>query len=192
VFTHWAQLLPYCQSGATGRIWQDAAKALENKQAGMMFQGSNQVAANYAPTNLADLDFFVYPIINTTYGTDFMDAPTDGFMLTKKAKNPAAAKAVLEYIGTAEAEAAFLATDSYDVGLANGLNAPTYSEIQKKAVTEIGKCKNVAQFMDRDTIPDMATAMIKLIQGFIDNPSASNVASLQKSAESQAKVIFAS
>jgi multiple sugar transport system substrate-binding protein len=195
VFSHWAEILPYSQSGATGRIWQDAAKTLENKQAGMMFQGSNQVAANYASTNkadLADLDFFVYPTINTTFGTDYMDAPTDGFMLTKKAKNPDAAKAVLEYIGTADAEAAFLATDSYDVGLANGLNAPTYSEIQKKAVVEIGKCKNVAQFMDRDTIPDMATAMIKLIQGFIDNPSASNIAALQKSAETQAKVIFAS
>ncbi len=190
VFNQWAEILPYCQSGATGRIWQDAAKALENKQAGMMFQGSNQVAANYAPENLADLDFFVYPTINTAYGTDFMDAPTDGFMLPKKAKNVAAAKAVLEYIGSADAEAAFLATDKYDVGLANGLNAPTYSDIQKKAVVEIGKCKNVSQFMDRDTIPDMATAMIKLIQGFIDNPSASNIAALQKSAETQAKTIF--
>jgi multiple sugar transport system substrate-binding protein len=44
--------------------------------------------------------------------------------------------------------------------------------------------------MDRDTVPDMATAMIKLIQGFIGNPSASNVKSIQKSAESQAKSIF--
>src|SRR5665213_1309586 len=192
VFNQWAQILPYCQTGATGRIWQDSAKALENKQAGMMFQGSNQVAANYAEANLPDLDFFVYPTINTAYGTDFMDAPTDGFMLPKKAKNVDAAKAVLGYIGTADAEAAFLATDKYDVGLANGLNAPTYSDIQKKAVVEIGKCKNVSQFMDRDTIPDMATAMIKLIQGFIDNPSTSNIAALQKSAETQAKVIFTS
>ncbi len=192
VFNQWAEILPYCQTGATGRIWQDSAKALENKQAGMMFQGSNQVAANYSPANLPDLDFFVYPTINTAYGTDFMDAPTDGFMLPKKAKNVDAAKAVLAYIGTADAEAGFLATDKYDVGLANGLSAPTYSDIQKKAVVEIGKCKNVSQFMDRDTIPDMATAMIKLIQGFIDNPSKSNIASLQKSAETQAKVIFAS
>jgi multiple sugar transport system substrate-binding protein len=195
VFTQWAELLPYCQTGATGRIWQDSAKALENKQAGMMFQGSNQVAANYQSTNpadLANLDFFIYPVINPTYGTDYMDAPTDGFMLPKKAKNQDAAKKVLEYIGTADAETVFLKTDSYDVGLANGLVAPTYSAIQKKAVTEIGKCKSVSQFMDRDTIPDMATAMIKLIQGFIDNPSTSGIASLQKSAETQAKTIFSS
>jgi multiple sugar transport system substrate-binding protein len=149
------------------------------------------VAANYKPANLADLDFFVYPVINTTYGTDYMDAPTDGFMLPKKAKNADAAKAVLGYIGTPDAEANFLKTDQWDVGLANGLVAPTYNAIQKKAVTEIGKCKAVSQFMDRDTIPDMATAMIKLIQSFIDNPSASNIATIQKSAETQAKAIFA-
>ena len=47
VFDQWRELMPYLQNGANGRIWQDAAKALENKQAGMMFQGTNQVAANY-------------------------------------------------------------------------------------------------------------------------------------------------
>jgi multiple sugar transport system substrate-binding protein len=190
VFDKWRELLPYTQNGANGRIWQDAAKALENKQAGMMFQGSNQVAANYAPANLPDLDFFVFPEINPAYGTDYMDAPTDGFMLPKKGKNPAAAKAVLEYIGSGAAETGFLNTDHWDVGLANGLLAPTYNDIQKKSVAEIAKCKNVSQFMDRDTVPDMATAMIKVIQGFIDDPSAGNVTSLQKSAEDQAKTIF--
>ncbi len=192
VFTHWAELLPYCQTGATGRIWQDSALALEKKQAGMMFQGSNQVAANYASTNLADLDFFVYPAINPQYGTDYMDAPTDGFMLPKKAKNAAAAKKVLEYIGTPAAETTFLQTDLWDVGLSNGLVAPTYNDIQKKAVAEIGKCKAVSQFMDRDTIPDMANAMIKLIQSFIDDHSAANIAAIQKSAEDQSKTIFTS
>jgi hypothetical protein len=37
----------------------------------------------------------------------------------------------------------------------------------------------------------MATAMIKGIQNFIDNPSAANVNAIQKSAEDQAKTIFA-
>jgi multiple sugar transport system substrate-binding protein len=182
--------MPYLQKGANGRLWQDAAKALENKQAGMMFQGSNQVAANYSPSNLADLDFFPYPEINSQWGQDYMDAPTDGFMLPKKGKNKDAAKAVLEYIGTGDAEATFLKTDHWDVGVAQGLVAPTYNAIQKKSVQAISACKAVSQFMDRDTVPDMATAMIGLIQKFINDPSASNVASIQKSAEAQAKTIF--
>jgi len=76
------------------------------------------------------------------------------------------------------------------VGLANGLVAPSYNAIQKKSVAEIAKCKAVSQFMDRDTVPDMATAMIKLIQGFIDSPTPSTISSIQKSAEDQAKTIF--
>jgi multiple sugar transport system substrate-binding protein len=192
VFDQWREMMPYVQTAANGRTWQDAAKALENKQAGMMFQGSNQVAANYDPKNLDDLDFFVFPSIDPQWGTDFMDAPTDGFMLPKKGKNPDAAKKVLEYIGTAEAETEFLKTDHWDVGLANGLNAPTYNAIQKKSVTEIAKCKNISQFMDRDTVPDMANAMIKLIQQFVDDPTPGTIATIQKSAESQAKTIFQS
>jgi multiple sugar transport system substrate-binding protein len=192
VFNQWAELAPYQQKGANGRIWQDAAKALENKQAGMMFQGTNQVAANYSAKNLDDLDFFVFPTINTAYGTDYMDAPTDGFILPKKGTNSAAAKKVLEYIGSAEAETTFLKTDHWDIGVATGLQAPTYNAIQKKSVTEIAKCKNVAQFMDRDSVPDMANAMIKLIQQFIDSPTPATIQSIQKSAESQAKTIFTS
>jgi multiple sugar transport system substrate-binding protein len=193
VFNQWAELMPYMQSGANGRIWQDAAKALENKQAGMMFQGSNQVAANYDPKNLPDLDFFPYPAINPTWAQDFMDAPADGFCLSAKAKNADAAKKILEYIGTGEAEATYLKTDSWDVGLAQGLNAPTYNDIQKKAVTAISACKAVSQFMDRDTDPGFASnVMIPSIQKFIDNPSTSNIKSLQTSIESQAKSIFTS
>ena len=192
VFDKWREMSPYLQKGANGRIWQDAAKALENKQAGMMFQGTNQVAANYSAAHLEDLDFFVFPAINPSFGTDFMDAPTDGFMLPKKGTNAAAAKKVLEYIGTPEAETSFLKTDHWDVGLATGLVAPTYNAIQKKSVEEIGKCKNVAQFMDRDTVPDMANAMIKLIQQFVDKPTPDTIASIQKSAEDQAKTIFTS
>lgn len=192
VFDNWREIMPYMQTAANGRTWQDGAKALENKQAGLMFQGTNQVAANYDKSHLDDLDFFVYPAIDPQWGTDFMDAPADGFILPKKGKNQAAAKEVLKYIGTGDAEAAFLKTDAWDVGLAQGLQVPTYNAIQKKSVEEIGKCKNVSQFMDRDTVPDMANAMIKLIQQFIDEPTPATIQTIQKSAESQAKTIFTS
>ncbi len=190
VFDQWRELMPYLQQGANGRLWQDAATALENKKAGMMFQGSNQVAANYSAKNLPDLDFFPYPVINTDFGQDYMDAPTDGFMMPKNGKNQDAAKAVLEYIGTGDAESTFLKTDHWDVGVASGLVAPSYNDIQKKSVEAISACKSVSQFMDRDTVPAMATAMISLIQSFIADPSASNVSSIQKSAEKQAGPFF--
>ncbi|OON72203.1 ABC transporter substrate-binding protein [Streptomyces tsukubensis] len=192
VFQHWAEMMPYTQSGANGRTWQDAAKTLESKKAGMMFQGTNQVAAQFVSdkVDLDDLDFFPFPAVDPKWGQRYMDAPTDGFMLSKKAKNPTAAKAVLEYIGTGEAEAEYLKSDQWDVGLAKGLKVPSYNAIQKKSVAEIAKCEAVGQFMDRDADPAMATAMISLIQKFIGDPRARTIASLQKSAESQAKAIY--
>ncbi|GAA5179356.1 extracellular solute-binding protein [Rugosimonospora acidiphila] len=195
VFNQWAELLPYCQTGSTGRIWQDAAKTLENKQAGMMFQGTNQVAAQYVTDgkDLSDLDFFPFPEINPTYGQDYMDAPTDGFCISKNAKNAAAAKKVLEYIGTAPAEATYLKTDQWDVALANNASVPTYNAIQQKSVQAIAACKSVSQFMDRDTDPGFAdNVMIPAIQKFITNPSAGNIKTLQGQIEAQAKTIFTS
>jgi multiple sugar transport system substrate-binding protein len=192
VFNQWAELLPYCQAGAVGRIWEDAAKTLENKQAGMMFQGSNQVAANYSAANLPDLDFFPFPTINPTYGQDYMDAPADGFFLPKKAKNVDAAKKVLEYIGSGPAEQTFLKTDMWDVGLATNISTSGYDAIQVKSAQAIAACKNVAQFGDRDTDPAMATALEALIQSFIADPSKSNIATIQKSAAAQALTIFGS
>jgi multiple sugar transport system substrate-binding protein len=190
VFEHYAELLPYCQQGANGRIWQDSAALLENKGAGMMFQGSNQVGANYAAENLPDLDFFEMPALNSDFGTKFMEAPADGYMCAAKAKNVDGAKKVLQYIGTAKAEATYLQTDDWDVGMAKGIDVSIYNEIQKKSIELIQSKDAVSQFLDRDTDPAMADAMFTVIQKFIDDPSASNVKSLQEEAESQAKQIF--
>jgi multiple sugar transport system substrate-binding protein len=191
VFQQYAELLPYCQNGANGRIWQDAAKDLENKNAGMMFQGSNQVGANYAPENLPDLDFFEFPAINTKFGTDYMEAPADGYMCAAKAKNVDGAKKVLKYLGSAKAEGTFLQTDKWDVGMAKDIDTAKYNDIQKKSTELIASKKAVSQFLDRDTDPAMAAAAFAGIQKFIQDPSSGNILSIQKSLEAQAKSIFA-
>jgi multiple sugar transport system substrate-binding protein len=190
VFEQYAKLLPFCQQGANGRIWQDAAVLLENKGAGMMFQGSNQVGANYAPKNLPDLTFFEMPTINADFGTKYMEAPADGYMCSAKGRNIDGAKEVLRYIGTADAEAVYLETDDWDVGMAEGIDTSKYNEIQKKSVELIHSKEAVSQFLDRDTDPAMADAMFSIMQKFIENPSLSNAKSLQEQAESQAKQIF--
>ncbi len=194
VFKQWAELIPYVQAGATGRTWQDATKALEQKKAGMLFQGTNQVAAQYVSdkANLSDLDFFVYPEINPKWGQLFMDAPMDGFCIAEKTQNYAAAAKLLEYIGTGSAEKAYLKFDKWDVAVAKGVNDPAYNAIQKKSVQVIAKCQHIAQFMDRDSDPGFAdNTVAAAIDSFVNNPSSSNIASIQKSLEAQAKSIFA-
>ena len=192
VFTQWSELLPYMQSGAAGRIWEDAAKTLEAKQAGMMFQGTNQVAAQYVTDGkkLDDLAFFPFPTINPTFGQDYIDAPMDGFVLPAKAKNKDAAKQVLEYIGTGAAEASYLKYDQWDVAVATGAQVPTYNSIQTASVQAMANLKGVAQFGDRDTAPPMATALETSILKFIANPATSGIQPMQASLASQAKSIF--
>jgi multiple sugar transport system substrate-binding protein len=194
VFEQWRELMPYLQTGSTGRIWQDAAKTLESKKAGMMFQGTNQVAAQYVTDGkgLDDLDFFVYPEIDPQWSQDSMDAPTDGFCLSKKAKNVDGAKKLLEYIGTGEAEATYLQYDQWDVALATDASVPTYNAIQKKSVEAIGKTKNIAQFLDRDSDGGFAdNTVAAAIDKFIEDPTSSTIKSIQSSLEAQAKTVFA-
>jgi len=192
VFTHWAELLPYMQSGAAGRIWQDGVKVLEAKGAGMMFQGTNQIGAQYVTDGkkLDDLGFFPFPAVNPTYGQDYIDAPMDGFILPAKAKNKDAAKQVLEYIGTGAAEASYLKYDQWDVAVATGAQVPTYNSIQTASVQAMANLKGVAQFGDRDTAPPMATALETAILKFIANPATSGIKPMQASLASQAKSIF--
>jgi multiple sugar transport system substrate-binding protein len=192
VFDQWRELTPYLQTGANGRIWEDGSKTLESKQAGMMFQGTNQIAANYVSDNknLSDLAFFEYPEINPAYGQSYMDAPMDGFVLPAKAQNKAAAKTVLEYIGTGAAETAYLKYDEWDVGLVTGLQVPTYNQVQKTSVQMISGQKAVSQFGDRDTDPAMAAAAETAIQQFIASPTTSTIKSIQSSLAAQAKTIF--
>jgi multiple sugar transport system substrate-binding protein len=191
VFNQWKELFPYYQTGANGLTWEQGAQALQNKQTGMMFQGAGQVGQQFTAANLPDLGFFPFPEINSTYGTDSgIDAPIDGFMVSKSPKNEAAAKAFLEYLGTAQAEATYLKSDPTDVGTATNYDESTYNQLQKDSAAIIAGTKNIAQFLDRDTRPDFAYPVVQnALQGFIDSKDTDTACN---SLESQAKAIFAS
>jgi multiple sugar transport system substrate-binding protein len=188
VFQHWQQLLPYYSDGALGLTWEEGAQQLVQKKAGMYLLGSfvGQQATN--PADHADLDFFAYPEINPKWGQDSIDAPIDGFLMSRKAKNTTGAKQLLKYLGSAQAENIYLKTDSNDVAT-NKQAAPKYNALQKKSAKLIASAKHIAQYMDRDTRPDFAsTVMIPALQQFLNNPN--DVDGLVKSIQKQKKSIF--
>jgi multiple sugar transport system substrate-binding protein len=190
VFKQWTEILPYQQAGANGRIWQDAAKTLLNKQAGMYLLGSFVAQQFTAAPDLADLDFFPYPAIDPANAQDSIDAPIDGFMMSKKVKNKDGATALLEYIGTAQAEALYGKTDSSDVAAATNADTSNYNPIQVKSAQLIKNSKNIAQFLDRDTRPDFAYPVVQdALQSFINSKDTDSVCN---QLESQAKSIFTS
>jgi multiple sugar transport system substrate-binding protein len=110
-------------------------------------------------------------------------------MMSSKPKNEAGAKALLEYIASAEAENIYLKTDPGDVGANKQVDQSGYNAVQKKSAEIIGSTANIAQFLDRDTRPDFAsTVMIPALQDFIKNPS--DINGLTSSIEKQKKSIF--
>ena len=191
VFANWADLLPLHQEGSLGRTWQDAAGALVNKKAGMYLLGSFVSQQFTDPAALADLDFFPFPQIEAAYGTDTVEAPIDGFMLSKSTENVEGGKALLTYLASPEAQNIYLATDSGNVGTNNGTDTSKYNALQKKAAELVGQAKHITQFLDRDTRPDFAsTVMIPSIQKFIAKPS--DINSILDSVEQQKQAIFTS
>ncbi|HEV7896522.1 MAG TPA: ABC transporter substrate-binding protein [Planosporangium sp.] len=190
VFDTWKSILPYTQEGANGRTWQEAANTLAQKQAGMHTLGLF-VGIQFSDADRADLDFFPYPVIDPAHGQDAVEAPIDGFMISKKAKDVAAAKDLLKFLASPEGELAYLKTDPNDVACNSKADTSGYSAGQKKAVELVGGAKHISQFMDRDTRPDFAqTVMIPSIQQFLGNPN--DVDSILKNIEGQKKSIFAS
>ncbi|MEV7689676.1 ABC transporter substrate-binding protein [Streptomyces bungoensis] len=190
-FDHWSEILPYHQDGFMGRTWQDAAQTLVSKKAGMYLLGSFVAQQFTSKADLDDLDFFAFPEINPAYGQDTVEAPTDGFMVSKSPKNHAGVVKLLEYLGTPEAEQIYLKADSSVVAASSKADTSTYSPLQKKAFDMISGAKSLTQFMDRDSRPDFtSTVMQPGLQKFLQNPK--GVDSLLSSIERQKKQIFAS
>ncbi|MER5436911.1 ABC transporter substrate-binding protein [Streptomyces sp. NPDC002588] len=190
-FDHWAELLPYHQEGSLGRTWQDAAQTLVSKKAGMYLLGSFVAQQFTNKADLDDLDFFAFPEINSEFGQDTVEAPTDGFMVSKSPKNHDGVVKLLEYLGTAEAEELYLKADPSVVAASSNADTSTYSTLQKKAFEMISGAKSLTQFMDRDSRPDFtSTVMQPALQKFVRDPK--GIDSLLSSIERQKKTIFAS
>ena len=87
VFDTWRSIIPFYRRGANGRTWQEAANELVQKKAGMHTLGIVRRPAVPGETELDDLDFFPFPEIDSTIGQDAIEAPIDGFMIAKKARD---------------------------------------------------------------------------------------------------------
>lgn len=189
VFKLWASLLPYHQPDSLGRTWQEAAQALQQKKAGMYLLGLF-VSQQFAPNEQSDLDFFKFPEVDSTIGSDAIEAPIDGWMMAAAPKNGDAAKAFLKYVGSADAANVAAKVDNTTIWANSKTDTSGYTALQKKSVEFVASAKNIAQFLDRDTDPTFAsTVMIPAIQTFIKTPT--DIDGLVKSIASQAKSILA-
>jgi multiple sugar transport system substrate-binding protein len=190
VFDTWKRLLEISQPNSLGRTWQEAAQTVAQKKAGMYLLGTF-VGQQFTGADKEDLTFFPFPEVDSSVGTDAVEAPIDGFMMAKRPKNADGAKNLLEFLGSAKAENAYLATDSNDVAVHKDADTSKYNALQKQASELIANAKSISQFLDRDADPTFAsTVAIPAFQSFIKNPA--DAASIAKSMEQQKKSIYQS
>ena len=189
VFDTWRRLLEISQSNSLGRTWQEAAQTVAQKKSGMYLLGTFVGQQFTEGAERDDLDFFPFPVVDSSVGADSVEAPIDGFMMAKRPKNADGAKNLLEFLGSAKAENTYLATDSNDVAVHKEADTSKYNALQKKASELIGSAKSISQFLDRDADPTFAsTVAIPAFQSFIKNPG--DAASIAKSMEKQKQSIY--
>lgn len=191
-FDHWTELLGYTSPGANGRKWQDAVTMVMNGQAGMCVHGLDQAGPVFQAANkTSDLDFFAFPAIDPANAQDAVEAPIDGWMMSKSPKNHAGAVKLLEWLGTTKAQNTYLTSSPNDVAAANNPDTTNYNDLQKKSIQFVGSAKQISQFMDRDANPTfVSTVMIPALQKFIDNPG--SIGSALGDIEKQKLTIYAS
>ena len=160
VFATWTTLLPFHQENPNGRTWQEAATALETKEAGMYYLGTFVSSNSTDEAYLADLDFFNFPELDPAIGADALDAPIDGFMMAADPKNPEGAKAMLAAIGSVAFIDAANAINPSAVPANSEFDASKFTAIQAKSAELVGSAKSIAQFLDRDTSPDFVSNVI--------------------------------
>src|SRR5262249_27445117 len=104
----------------------------------------------------------------------------------------AGGKDLAKFIGTADAENAYLKTDPSNAAVNSGADTSGYNNMQKQSNALVAKAKHVSQYLDRDTRPDFAqTVMIAAIQSFVDKPTTADIDALCANIEAQKKSIFA-
>jgi multiple sugar transport system substrate-binding protein len=192
VFETWRdKLLPNQQENSLGRTWQEAATSMAKGDCGMYLLGTFVVDG--VPTDAQeDLDFFTFPEIDSSIGSDALDAPIDGFCVAEGAQDTEAGKAFIKWLGSAEAaDAANNAASAPFIAANSGASTDKYGELQKKSVEVVQNAKSIAQFLDRDTNADLANTVITVaLQNFIKNPS--DIDGITKSIQEQATSILGS
>ncbi len=175
VFDTWKELLPFHQQGAAGRPWADASTTLLQKKAGMYFHGmfTSQQFQTAGQAELDQLDFFPYPNFGTQFDAEkALDAPIDGFMLSKAPKNLDGSKAFLEYLAQPATQVTWVSQDKSNIAASKDADTSGYTPLQKKAAEVIGSAQRITQFLDRDTNPEFAgpNGMQAFLLDFLQNP----------------------
>ncbi len=170
-FKNWESMFPYQNNNTLDLDWSDAAQLVLQKKAAMQVMGAFHASIYTDPADLADLALFPFPEINRANRRDAVEAPIDGYMLSKAAsKNSANAKALAAWLSSSDYSNAIASVSP--TSLFANVNAPASDNpFVRQQVALVKSSKYVTQFLDRDTRPDFAGPIVgPALQNFLKNP----------------------
>ena len=154
-FEYWGQLVKngYYLDNAAAYGWQEAVPFMVQGKAAMYLMG--QFILDSVPPEIKDdMDFFQFPIIDANVPVG-EDAPTDGYMIPAKAKNPSAAKKFLKFLASKESQEIQVKKVGRIV-TSSDIPLDLYPAATQKGIAMMKGVDAVAQFYDRETLPEMA------------------------------------
>jgi multiple sugar transport system substrate-binding protein/raffinose/stachyose/melibiose transport system substrate-binding protein len=154
-FEPWQEMLDkgYFLENAASYSWQEALQFMVRGEAAMYLMG--QFIMDSVPEEVkADMDFFQFPIIDANVPVG-EDAPTDGYMIPKKARNPEAAKKFMAFLASEQAQRIQVEKTGRIV-TNKDIPLDLYPEATQKGIQMMQSVDELAQFYDRDTNPEMA------------------------------------
>ena len=169
-FEYWGELVNagYFIENHASMAWQDAVVPFANGEAAMYVMGNFSVDAyKNAGLTYDQIDFFPFPEI-TKGMPRAEEAPADAFFIPTKAKNKSDAKKWLAFVARPDVQTEWNKT----IG-----QLPINSKAKvadDKFITEgfetLNTAVGLAQFYDRDAIPEMAAAGMEGFQEFMMKP----------------------
>ena len=165
----WAPLIQkdYFIDNAASYTWQAAITFMSDGKAAMYLMGGF-IRDSYPTDQVDDLDFFRFPVLDSSVPVG-EDAPTDGFFIAANSQHPDAAKKLLAFFGSAEAQT-YNAKELKRLVTNSDVDLSIYNAVQQKGIKMIQGADFVAQFYDRDTTPEMADEGMNGMMEFWDHP----------------------
>ena len=167
VFAAWRELLDrgyFLENHAT-YSWQEAQAPLINGTAAMYLIGNFIVPDLENAGVVDDIGYFQFPIIDPSVGV-YEDAPTDTFHMPSGAENKDTARLFLAFIARPDIQ---VVLTSGSLPPNNTSPAPT-DRFKRTGFQVLSAADGLAQFYDRDTHPEMASAGMEGFQEFMVNP----------------------
>lgn len=167
---YWAPLIEkgYFIDNPAAYTWQEAIQFMSEGSAAMYLMG-DFIRDSFPKDKVDDLEFFRFPIIGKGVPIG-EDAPTDGFFVSAKSQHVDAAKKLIAFFGSVQAQE-FNANQLGRLATNGDVDLSIYGPVQQKGIKMIQSSDFVAQFYDRDTTPEMADKGMNGFMEFWDNPN---------------------